>query len=151
MPKNVDDTKKPEGKPEQKPDKRPDKTYNKKHKKQIIIKSLSGGSSVTTACMGADCSRDSFYEWLKNDKTFAKAVDTAKKSRCVVLEDAMFKTAINGNATMQIFLSCNLMPEKFKSVNHQVLTFSKEIEEGKKVLSEALDDMQKKARKKNGD
>ena len=130
---------------------KPDKTYNKKHKKQTILKSLASGSSVTTACIGADCSRDSFYEWLKNDKTFAKAVDTAKKSRCVVLEDAMFKTAIGGNATMQIFLSCNMMPEKFKSVNHQVLTFSKEIEEGKKVLGEAIDEMQKKARKKNGD
>jgi len=120
------------------------------YKKKAITESLSTGVSITQACLGAGIARETFYLWLK-DKRFAQAVEIAKRSRCVVLEDAMHKTALGGNATMQIFLACNLMPEKYKSVNHQVLTFSKEIEEGKKVLSEALDDMQKKARRKHGE
>ena len=128
-----------------------DKKDKNSYKKKVIIESLSTGVSVSKACKGAKLSRNAFYQYLIKDKSFRDAVEIAKKSRCVVIEDAMFKTAEAGNATIQIFLACNLMPEKYKSVNHQVLTFSKEIEEGKKVLSEALDDMQKKARRKHGE
>jgi hypothetical protein len=127
------------------------KNNKNSYKKKALVDSLGNGVSITNACIGADVDRTTFYRWYWNDKRFAKAVENAKKSRCVTLEEAMHSTALKGNATMQIFLACNLMPDKYKSVNHQVLTFSKEIEEGKKVLGEAIDDMQKKARKKNAD
>ena len=90
-----------------------DKNDTKAYKKKILIQSLSTGVSVSDACLGADICRDSFYEWLKQDKHFAQAVETAKRSRCVVLEDAMHSTAIGGNATMQIFLACRFYSKSF--------------------------------------
>lgn len=84
--------------------------------KKAIIGALQSGNSVVSACEQLKITRKTFYEWLHKDKEFLSQYEEAIKSRCRVLEDAMFETAIGGNATMQIFLSCNWMPEKYHSI-----------------------------------
>lgn len=45
-------------------------------RKQAVIEALQESLGiVTTACINAGVSRSQFYEWLKNDKEFAKAVE----------------------------------------------------------------------------
>jgi len=136
-----------------KKEKKVKKTYKKENQpkqKEAIIKSLSNGTTIGEALEAAGVeSYTTYYKWLKEDKVFKEAVKKSEQTLIQSLEDAAVRTARGGNPTMLIFLLCNKAPDRFKSVNHQVLTFSKEIEEGKKVLAEALDDMQKEARSKN--
>ena len=85
--------------------------------KDSVVENIRLGNTVKTACAMVEITRKTFYEWLKSDKVFYQNTRKAKTDRCRVLESAMFKNALNGNATMQIFLSCNWMPDKYRNVN----------------------------------
>jgi len=85
--------------------------------KSTVIKNIKLGNTARTSCELADISKTLYYTWLKKDKVFYANTTKAKLNRCRVLESAMFKNALNGNATMQIFLSCNWMPVKYRNVN----------------------------------
>ena len=92
-------------------------TDRNKLKKQALIKSISSASTITDACEAADCSRDSYYTWYHEDKKFKKAIDTAKKSQIQAVENALFKSATDGNITAQIFFLCNRARQDWESVN----------------------------------
>lgn len=85
--------------------------------KKILIKNIELGNSVMKACENANINRDTFYAWYRSDKNFREEVEKAKLSRCIILEEAMFKSALEGNVTMQIFLACNWMPDKYKNLH----------------------------------
>lgn len=88
----------------------------RKDVKPAIILSLKDGSTVAAACAGAKINRDTFYTWYKKDPDFAKQVDEAQESRVQHVEDALYKNAITGSLTAQIFFLCNRAPEKWKNV-----------------------------------
>lgn len=87
-----------------------------KNVKPTIILSLNNGATVSSACDGAKISRSTFYQWYKTDPAFAKKVDQAQESRVQHVEDALYKNAITGSLTAQIFFLCNRAPEKWKNV-----------------------------------
>ena len=99
------------GKKKSKPDKN-------KVKKEAIIKSLAGASSITDACRKADIGRDAFYRWLITDKKFKEDIKVAQDSRVGVVEDALFISAVKDkNVTAQIFLLCNRAKDFWHNVN----------------------------------
>lgn len=52
------------------------RTQRTQERKQAVIEALQKSLGiVTTACTNAGVSRKQFYEWMKNDAEFAKAVD----------------------------------------------------------------------------
>jgi len=94
-----------------------DKTDKNKLKKQTIIKSITAASTVLAACEAADICPDTFYRWYNTNKKFKKAIDVAKKSRIQAVENALFKSATDGNITAQIFFLCNRAKDEWESVN----------------------------------
>lgn len=75
-------------------------------KKAVIIESIRNGASNTDAYNAASVPKRTFYNWMK-DKEFAEKVNTARASgeniRVVNVEDALYKLAMKGNVTAQIF------------------------------------------------
>lgn len=94
-----------------------DKVDKNKLKKQTLIKSIASAASITDACKGAKCSRESYYKWCREDKKFKRAIDTAKDSRVQAVEGALFKSALDGNITAQIFFLCNRAKNNWESIN----------------------------------
>lgn len=89
---------------------------NKRAVKPVIISSLMDGTTVSGACAGAKISRETFYAWYREDPDFAKKVDEAKESRVQHVEDALYKNAIGGGLTAEIFFLCNRAPGRWKNV-----------------------------------
>jgi len=115
-----------------------DKTDKNYTKKDAILRSIISGTSISTACEGADISRETFYTWQRTDERFKTALESSKDARINYIEDASFKTALDGNATMQIFLLCNLKPEKYKSINSTIHSFSKDMDESLERIAKIL-------------
>ena len=88
----------------------------KKASKEIVIKNLLACQSVTDSCKNADISRETFYQWCKDTK-FNDRVNAALDSRVKVVEDALFKNALNGNVVAQIFFLCNRSKNRWENVN----------------------------------
>jgi len=72
-------------------------------RKKTIIESLRQGNAVNRACEQAGISRRLFYVWLSKDEEFARAVRDAKLSRVHLVEDALYKKALEGDTTAMIF------------------------------------------------
>lgn len=68
----------------------------------VIVANLIEGTTIMAACEAADLgATKTFYEWLRDHPKFKKAVDAAKESRMTVMEDAVYKTGVQGNVTAQ--------------------------------------------------
>lgn len=83
-----------------------------------FIRSISAGNTTVKASEQAGVDRSTIYGWLREDATFQDRFIKAKTSRTVMLEDAMFATALSGNAAMQIFLACNMMPDRYRNTQY---------------------------------
>ena len=94
-----------------------DKVDKNKLKKQTIIQSIASAATVTDACEAVKCSREAYYTWYHTDKKFKKAIDVAKASRVQAVEGALFKSALSGNITAQIFFLCNRAKNNWESIN----------------------------------
>lgn len=71
-------------------------------RKQAVIKALQQSLGiVTTACINAGVSRSQFYEWLKNDKEFAMAVEDVEDLQCDFVEGKLLQN-VKGNDTQSI-------------------------------------------------
>ena len=92
--------------------------------KPVLIVSLENGSTVAATCVGAGISRDTFYRWCKEDPKFGEKVEAAQESRVQHVEDALYKNAINGVLTAQIFFLCNRAPDKWKNVQKVEASFN---------------------------
>lgn len=86
-------------------------------KLDVLVENLRQGNSVLKSCNNAKVSRPEFYYQYRVNEKFRIAVEDAKLSRCIILEDAAFKKATEGNATLIIFLLCNWLPEKYKHLS----------------------------------
>ena len=94
---------------------------------EIVLKSLEKGSSITKACESADLTRHVFYEWknqsVENQKRFDEIID----SRTLVVEDSLFKSAMEGNVTAQIFWLVNRAPYRWKHKSEQEVKIKEEM------------------------
>lgn len=118
-----------------KPDKR---ELTRQQRKKAIIESLKNGAFVGEAVAAADSSYGAYYDWLDEDKEFAKAVKNAEKAQIKSVEDALVRSAKGGSVTAQIFYLCNRKPDTWKSINSTVHSFSKEFDESLEKMAEVI-------------
>lgn len=72
-------------------------------KKQLIIALEKSLGVVTTACKQVDVSRSTFYNYLRNDPEFKKAVDDIENISLDFAESQLHKQIKDGSTTATIF------------------------------------------------
>ena len=70
----------------------------------IIIQGLREGLTEVQACSNAGVPWHTFYDWKREMPGLDERVEAAKKSRIVVLEDALYKAAMKGSVTAIMIL-----------------------------------------------
>jgi len=81
------------------------KSMNKteQHKKAIIEALEKSLGVVTTACKNVGIGRTQFYNWLKDDKAFAKEVDEIKNIALDFAESQLHRQIGEGSTAATIF------------------------------------------------
>lgn len=89
--------------------------------KRIIIESIRNGATLTKACAEASITRQTFYRWIKIAKSFKRDVEEAIEGQIGVVEDALYKAAVEGNVVAQKFFLCNRASDKWKdTTRHEI-------------------------------
>ena len=91
-------------------------------KQRIIIESLKNGSTRAAACKAAGINRATFYNWFNASRKFRKRVEEALLTQIGVVEDALYKAAVEGSVAAQKFFLCNRAPDRWKDRVEQYLT-----------------------------
>jgi hypothetical protein len=74
------------------------------HKKKVMIEALEKSLGiVTTACKLTGVSRRTYYDWLKNDKKFAEAVEEMDEIALDFAESHLHQNIKEGKETSTIF------------------------------------------------
>lgn len=71
-----------------------------KHK---ILARLKETSHIANTCVEFGIPRKTFYEWKRNIEWFGDAVDEIIESQVDFVENALYRNAIEGNVTAQIY------------------------------------------------
>jgi ribosomal protein L16 Arg81 hydroxylase len=90
---------------------------NKHLKRKIsmaILRSLKEGATLFTACANAQVDPATFWRWRKKSLILDRAVTNIIESRIQLVEDALYKNAIEGNVTAQIFYLTNRNSDRWK-------------------------------------
>lgn len=84
------------------------RTQRTQERKQAVIEALQKSLGiVTTACINAGVSRKQFYEWVKNDAEFAKAVDDIEDVTLDFVEGKLLKNINDGDTqSIHYYLKC---------------------------------------------
>lgn len=112
----------------------------RKLKIQAVLESLKNGVSLFEACKQADVGWSTFWKWRKQDKELDDEVNQIIEARTQIVEDALFKAAIEGNVTAMIFWLCNRRPDRWKNINKAELSISSDIDQAiiaiRKIITE---------------
>lgn len=73
------------------------------HKKALLEAMTKSLGIVTTACKQADVGRTTYYQWLREDPEFKKAVADIKDIALDFAESQLHKQIQEGNTTATIF------------------------------------------------
>ena len=87
-----------------------------------VVDSLSKGASIVSACRAARVDRGAFYDWKNKTPENTKKVNDVLDQRSQVVEDALYKAAMGGNITAQIFFLKNRASARWsdtQDVNHK--------------------------------
>ena len=72
--------------------------------KKTFLKILKGnGGNINDACNSTNISRRTIYVWIKKEEWFKESVDDIREIGIDNVESALYKNAIEGNTTAQIF------------------------------------------------
>lgn len=114
-----------------------DKDKSLRHKKRAFLAAYSEVGNITQAAIVAGVSRQSHYDWLKEDADYPQAFRTAGEEAGERLEQEARRRAVTGidkpifqggkqvgvvreySDTLLIFLMKGNMPEKYKDRVHQ--------------------------------
>ena len=75
----------------------------KQHKKAVLLALEKSLGVVTTACKNAGVGRTQFYNWLKDDKEFSKAVREIENIALDFAESQLHQQIQSGNTSATIF------------------------------------------------
>lgn len=59
--------------------------------------------------------KSTLYDWIKQNKNFANAIKEGREVADYAVENALFKNALSGNVTAQIYWLNNRLPKKWKN------------------------------------
>lgn len=116
----------------------PDKYTDKKKTEMTLRKienaliALREGASIVDACKGAQISRNALYEWRYQDPANRELMDKILDARSMVVEDALYKSAVKGNTTAQIFWLVN-RTNRWRNLNEQKNTIDLKMKSDKDV------------------
>lgn len=83
------------------------------------------GSGLWKACRAMNMSPTTLWRWRKKDRRIDNYIEAAVSGQIQAVEDALFKTALEGNTTAQIFYLTNRAGDKWKdrraSVNNKII------------------------------
>ena len=82
--------------------------------KATFLKTFAQRGNVSTSCKRAKISRETAYQWRKDDAKFHAAWEAAEQDAADSLEDHAWDMAKSGDTTMTIFLLKGLRPEKYR-------------------------------------
>lgn len=85
--------------------------------KKAFIELLGNGHTITFAAKQCGVSRTTIYFHRQADEEFDKAIRVALDSRCQVVEDALYRRAVDGHVTAMIFWLCNREAARWRNVN----------------------------------
>ena len=72
--------------------------------KKTFLKILKGnGGNINDACNATNVSRRTIYVWMEKEKWFKDSIDDIREIGVDNVESALYKNAIEGNTTAQIF------------------------------------------------
>lgn len=94
----------------------------RRERRRVIIENLENGGTRTAAAKQAGIGRRTFYHWMGTSKNFAKRVDEALLTQVSVVEDALYKTAVQGSVAAQKFFLCNRAHKRWKERVEQQIT-----------------------------
>lgn len=86
----------------------------KPYKARVVLENLQLGNSLVVSCERAGINPATFWRWRQKHKVLDRAVFWAIEGRTSVVEDALYKTATEGNVTAQIFYLTNKNPDVWK-------------------------------------
>jgi len=89
----------------------------KKNRDQIIraiLESLKRGAGIKTACDAAGIDPSTFWKWRKKNKKLNEEVEAIINSRVQMVEDALWRKALEGDVTAMIFILTNRAPERWQ-------------------------------------
>lgn len=84
---------------------------SEKRIENLLANLKSTGGNISKACEGSDISRVSFYNWMNSDPEFKEAVEELQEGVCDNVESALYRSAIEGHVTAQIFFLKNKRSE----------------------------------------
>ena len=99
----------------------------RREKRRVIIESLENGSTRTAAAKQAGIGRRTFYHWMAASKKFANRVNEALLTQVSVVEDALYKTAVEGSVAAQKFFLCNRASKRWKDRIEEKIEHSGEV------------------------
>jgi len=108
-------------------------------KRKVIIENLENGSTRTAAAKQARIDRKTFYHWAAASKKFARRINEALLSQVSVIEDALYKTAVEGNVAAQKFFLCNRASKRWKERIEERIEHSGKLEPLKVIIEKGKD------------
>ena len=70
---------------------------------KVLIELDKGGMTVFNACKKHEISRPTFYKWVNHSQENTNKFYNILDSRTIEVEDSLYKEALEGNTTAQIF------------------------------------------------
>lgn len=92
------------------------KKRQKKQKELFLQEFKKKAGNISATCEAINISRETYYEWKRKDKDFAKRCDEIYQSLIDLAESQLIKNIIAGKETSLFFFLCNRAPEKWKNI-----------------------------------
>ena len=87
---------------------------NKKQIIQTVLESLKRGSGIQNACKNANIDPATFWRWRRKNKSLDRKVWDIIDSRTQMVEDALWRKALEGDVTAQIFILTNRAHDRWQ-------------------------------------
>jgi len=87
--------------------------------KKNLLKVLErNGARIGNASKAVGIHRSTFYDFMKRDKRFKQRARDIIEAAADTMESALYRTALDGNVTAQIFYLKNKRPSEWMEVNY---------------------------------
>lgn len=84
---------------------------SEKRVENLIAQLKASQYNVSKACEAVNISRRTYYTWIEEDPELAERVEEIKERTTDTVESALFRNAIDGHVTAQIFWLKNKRPD----------------------------------------
>ncbi len=85
--------------------------------KDALVDAMMRGATMGTAALKFGVSRQAIYNAMEKDPRFAEKLNAARGTADDAVEAALYRNAINGNVTAQIFWLKNRRPNEWRDAH----------------------------------